>query len=48
MMSILFRAIKERPYVNLKYFINFVKVMGSVLNKLQREVFGDITYSNLD
>ena len=47
-MSALLRAINILPYVNLKYFIKFIKEMASVLNKLHRVVFGDFTYCSMD
>jgi len=48
MMSTLLRAIKEGPYVNLKYFTKFIQEMASVFHKLQREVFGDFRYCSMD
>jgi len=48
MMSTLIRATNERPYVNLKYFIKFIKERANMLNRLQREVFGDFTYCSMD
>jgi len=48
MMSTLLRAINERPYVNLKYFIKLIEEMANMLNKLQREVFEDFIYCSMD
>jgi hypothetical protein len=48
MMSTLLRAIKERPYVYLKYFNKFIQKMASVIHKLQREEFADFRYCSMD
>jgi hypothetical protein len=47
-MSTSHRAINERSYVNLKYFIKFIKEKANMFNKLQREVFGNFMYCSMD